>query len=956
MAASYRVTALDLLRTQASSEEDNRKAVARYYGGALLLAHVVDVCSAVGLLVAYTDGHWRALVAPLLRLDFAFRKELTDMLALAVLRAVLFPALTVLAVRFGRAPYAKAACCGCGRKKESSNRASDASGGAYVALGGPTTPARAAGGDDSENAAEISARLADAENSANKALAQFRKHCFLGLIFVCSTFTQVYVGMKVNTFEWGPDNATGLERHSEARAEARRKTRVAQILLTCSSVLFTNVMVYIARELVKELTRDEGLFLPKVHAHPLVFDADLCRHWCDLCSTPIRRGGAWRCKLCDFDMCVPCASRKDAATVGENVLRSDTGARVESDVSSSTYLRRAIGLASKQAPLLALAMALLASNSGLALALPKYQGRIIDQVVRGQRKAFTRAVATYLYLMIAQGVCSAMYRAAFAVVSRTILYTVRTTLFRSVIRQDTAFYDGTTSGHLTSRLTNDAQVMMAPIDASLASLLYNVIMLFGGITMCFTTSYALSMLAFVVVGPIMYLWDIYGNWSKNLSRKVLSAWAEANAVATEALAHVRTVKAFVTERSETAKYEDACGEALRLGIRDAMGFGVTSALTGYLDLGTGVLILWYGGLIVLNKSEGLTIGELVTFQLYWTMMNSSYQNLQGLVTSFTRSAAAAEKVFSLIDSLPDINEDDGAAVDWDVQGSLVLESVEFHYVMRPDAKVLSDVDLGIDAKSVCALVGRSGGGKSTIISLLMRFYDVRAGSLKLDGRDVRGLNVRDYRQLFGIVAQDTPLFARSILKNVAYGYADTDDRSKDLDRDPALAAAVVAAAKEAHAHDFIADMKDGYATRVGERGGRLSGGQRQRVAISRIFLREPRIILLDEATSALDEDSQAAVQKSLDALIKRGGSTVVLVAHRLSTVMNADKICVVDGGRVAESGTHEGLIDQKGIYASLVKKQISKSAAVLDQGKAEDSKEKAAEADTIDKLLGATAK
>ena len=141
MAASYRVTALDLLRTQASSEEDNRKAVARYYGGALLLAHVVDVCSAVGLLVAYTDGHWRALVAPLLRLDFAFRKELTDMLALALLRAFLFPALTVLAVRFGRAPYAKAACCGCGRKKEGSNRASDASGGAYVALGGPTTPA-----------------------------------------------------------------------------------------------------------------------------------------------------------------------------------------------------------------------------------------------------------------------------------------------------------------------------------------------------------------------------------------------------------------------------------------------------------------------------------------------------------------------------------------------------------------------------------------------------------------------------------------------------------------------------------------------------------------------------------------------------------------------------------------------------------------------------------------------
>ncbi|KAK7242447.1 ABC transporter [Aureococcus anophagefferens] len=655
MAASYRVTALDLLRTQASSEEDNRKAVARYYGGALLLAHVVDVCSAVGLLVAYTDGHWRALVAPLLRLDFAFRKELTDMLALALLRRGFVPSADrARGPLRARAPYANAACCGCGRKKEGSTRASDASGGAYVALGGPTTPAARRSATTATTPRDLSA-LADEENSANKALAQFRTHCFLGLIFVCSTFTQVYVGMKVNTFEWGPgDDATGLERHSEARAEARRKTRVAQILLTCSSVLFTNVMVYIARELVKELTRDEGLFLPKVHAHPLVFDA-----------------------------------RTSAAT-----------------------------------------------------------GR------PGPAEGVPRAVATYLYLMIAQGVCSAMYRAAFAVVSRTILYT-------------------------------------------------------------------------------------------NLSRKVLSAWAEANAVATEALrARPRAVKAFVRGAVEAARNAraDACGEALRLGIRDAMGFGVTSALTGYLDLGTGVLILWYGGLIVLNKSEGLTIGELVTFQLYWTMMNSSYQNLQGLVTSFTRSAAAAEKVFSLIDSLPDINEDDGAAIDWGVQGSLVLESVEFHYVMRPDAKVLSGVDLGIDAKSVCALVGRSGGGKSTIISLLMRF-SAFAGSLKLDGRDVRGLNVRDYRQLFGIVAQDTPLFAR-----------------------------------------------------------------------------EPRIILLDEATSALDEDSQAAVQKSLDALIKRGGSTVVLVAHRLSA---------------------------KGIYASLVKKQISKSAAVLDQGKAEDSKEKAAEADTV---------
>ena len=595
-----------------------------------------------------------------------------------------------------------------------------------------------------------------------------------------------------------------------------------------------------------------------------------------------------------------------------------------------------------------MALLLLACNSTLALALPKYQGRIVDRVVRKERGAFRNAVVAYLYLMVAQGLCQAAYQAAFAVVSRNILYSVRTTLFRSVIRQDTAFFDGTTSGHLTSRLTNDAQVMMAPIQASLASLLSNSIMLVGGITMCFATSYELSMLAFVVVGPIMYLWDLYGNWSKSLSRRVLAAWAEANAVATEALHHIRTVKAFVTERTETGKYCDACGEALRLGVRDALGFGLTSALTGYLDLGTGVLILWEGGRIVLRGDGSLTIGELVTFQLYWTSMNAAYQALQGLVTSFTRSAAAAEKVFSLIDSLPDISPDDGLAIDWDVAGKLTLEDVEFHYVMRPDAKVLRGLSLEIAPRSVCALVGRSGGGKSTIVSLLMRFYDCRSGTLRLDGRDVATLNVRDYRGLFGIVAQDTPLFARSIRKNIAYGHPGAEKDDADADED--LGGAVEAAAVEAQAHDFISEMKDAYATRVGERGGRLSGGQRQRVAIARIFLRQPKIILLDEATSALDEDSQGAVQASLDALIKKGNFTVVLVAHRLSTVMNADTIAVIADGSVKEQGSHDELCTKGGVYAGLVRKQLTKAAAVLDQGK-EDATERDAANDTIDKLL-----
>jgi len=354
-----------------------------------------------------------------------------------------------------------------------------------------------------------------------------------------------------------------------------------------------------------------------------------------------------------------------------------------------------------------------------------------------------------------------------------------------------------------------------------------------------------------------------------------------------------------------------------------------------------VLILWYGGYLVLHADENnsdMTVGKLVTFQLYWNMMNNAYQSLQGLITSFTRAAAGAEKVFALWDSIPDISDDEGKiAVDWEVEGDLHLSNVGFHYLMRPDNKVLQGLDLHIPGGSVCALVGRSGGGKSTIINLLQRFYDVKEGSVTLDGRLYTELKVADVRGLIGLVAQDTELFARSIAENIAYGMPAGSYTHDD----------VVEAAKSAQAHDFISEMKDGYSTRVGERGGRVSGGQRQRIAIARIFLRRPKIILLDEATSALDEDSQAEVQRALDGLIQAGGSTVVVVAHRLSTVRRAHKIAVIDKGVVVEEGSHEVLLEHGGVYSSLVRK--NEQNATLEQTKTGGQQKKAAA--TIDSLL-----
>ena len=305
----------------------------------------------------------------------------------------------------------------------------------------------------------------------------------------------------------------------------------------------------------------------------------------------------------------------------------------------------------------------------------------------------------------------------------------------------------------------------------------------------------------------------------------------------------------------------------------------------------------------------------------WNMMNNSYQNLQGLITRFTRSAAGAEKIFSLFDSKPDIDPMAGADISWDVKGDIELRNIKFFYQMRPDNIVLEKFNLRIPAGKTVALVGKSGGGKSTIINLLIRFYDAREGSLLMDGREYTSLKVPQLRSLFGVVTQETELFALTVEENIAYGLRKDEYTMEDL----------ILAAKKAQAYEFIVDMKDGFQTRIGERGNRLSGGQRQRVAIARVFLRKPKIILLDEATSALDENSQEAVQKALNILITESKATVVVVAHRLSTVMNADSIVVIEQGVALEQGTHKELVDKCGIYASMVQKQNTMKTNELKQ-------------------------
>ena len=443
--------------------------------------------------------------------------------------------------------------------------------------------------------------------------------------------------------------------------------------------------------------------------------------------------------------------------------------------------------------------------------------------------------------------------------------------------------------------------------------------------MAFHTSWKLSILALTIVPPITYSYRAYAKWARKITRSIYCAYGEANSTATDAISNIRTVRGFSTEEHEAFRYSDSINTALGHGVRNAYVGASVTAFSTYLNLGTAVLILWYGGQLVCDeKGEVMSIGSLITFQLYWNMMNNAFIALGNVFNDLIRSSSAAERVFSLIDARPDVNPDDGEEVTRDcVKGHLQLRGIQFRYRSRPETLVLKGIDMDMPPGTTTALVGKSGGGKSTLVHLLMRFYEPTGGEIRLDGRSMTTLSSKSVRKCCGFVAQDTQLFSSTIVENLAYRIG------RDYTRDE-----VVEACRAANAHEFILEMEEGYDTRVGEKGIMLSGGQKQRLAIARCFLRKPRMLFLDEATSALDAENEAIVQGALESLLSELNSTVVLIAHRLSTVINATQICVVHKGTIVERGSHDELVAAGGVYAQLVSRQLSRDAsAVMDSKK-----------------------
>jgi len=573
---------------------------------------------------------------------------------------------------------------------------------------------------------------------------------------------------------------------------------------------------------------------------------------------------------------------------------------------SQTGIRRLFSLAATERPTLILGLIALAISAAGSLAAPYLIRQMIDGLTQGGgREVVDRMALTLLCVFAVSGLFTALRSYSFGVAGERVVARLRADLYGALMRQEVAFFDERRTGELTSRLASDTTVLQNAVTMNISMLLRFGSMGVGALAILVWTSWQLTLVMLAIVPMVAVGMIFYGRMLRALSRKVQDAAARASEVAEETLAGIRTVRAFAAERAETARYGEAIHDAFSMA-RQRSKLGATfQGVAGFAAYAAIAAVLWVGG--VLTVKGEMTFGALTSFLLYTLTVAFSIGALSGVYEDLMKAVGASERVFQLLDRTPEVVS--GEKKLEHVQGKLELNDLSFSYPSRPDVKVLDQVELTLNPGEVVALVGPSGGGKSTVAALLSRFYDPLEGRVCLDGHDYRTLDAEWLRQQVGVVSQEPVLFATTILENIRYGRRD------------ASLAEVEAAAKAAHIHEFVLSLPTGYETLVGERGVRLSGGQKQRVAIARALLKDPRILVLDEATSALDAESEHLVQDALKVLMR--GRTTLVIAHRLSTVREADRVVVIDHGRVVQQGKHEELSSMEGLYRALVQRQLA---------------------------------
>jgi ABC-type multidrug transport system fused ATPase/permease subunit len=545
-----------------------------------------------------------------------------------------------------------------------------------------------------------------------------------------------------------------------------------------------------------------------------------------------------------------------------------------------------------------------------ALAFPKLMGMLIDCVKNKDTDQANTIALGLVAILFLQSIFSFFRLSLFVNFTENTLANLRLALYSNLVKLPMPFFAQKRVGELNSRISSDITQIQDTLTSTIAEFLRQFILIIGGIILLASESFKLTLLMLSVVPLVAIAAVVFGRFIRRYSKKVQDQVAESQVIVEETMQGISIVKAFANEWYEIARYDGKIKDVVKLAIKGGKYRGYFASFIIFCLFGAIVAVVWYG--VQLSISGEMSVGQLISFVLYSTFVGASFGGIAELYAQIQKAIGATERVFELLEETPEKINSQSNQNHEKIKGKVAFKKVAFSYPSRQEIKVLKDVNFTANFGQKIAIVGPSGVGKSTIASLLLRFYNIEGGTIEIDGKNIYDYDLETLRGNMSIVPQDVILFGGTIKENIAYGKPDATD------------AEILNAAKQANAFNFIEGFPEKMETIVGERGIKLSGGQRQRIAIARALLKNPSILILDEATSSLDSESEKLVQEALEILMQ--GRTSIIIAHRLSTIRTADQILVLDDGKITEQGTHQELLElENGLYKNLSNLQFSNS-------------------------------